>query len=79
MKFKIGDKVKILPSATIIGVWESEVGKTVSIRSIYNESAGVMITDSRGEGYGLWCVNSYDIAPVIKVGQQLLFSFMQQS
>ena len=76
-KFKIGDKVKILPSATIIGVRESEVGKTVLIRSIYNESDGIMITDSRGGGYGCWCVNSYDIAPFVVKGQQLLFEFME--
>ena len=76
-KFKIGDKVKILPSATIIGVWEGEVGKTVLIRSIYNESNGIMVTNSRGGEYGCWCVNLYDIAPAIKVGQQLLFAFMK--
>jgi serine acetyltransferase len=75
-KFKIGDKVKILPSATTIGVRESEVGKVVNIRSIYNESDGIMITDSRGVEYGCWCVNDYDITPAIKVGQQLLFDFM---
>ena len=77
MKFKIGDKVKVLPSVMTIGVSEREVGKIVSIRSIYNESDGIMITDSRGEGYGCWCVNNYDIAPVIKIGQQLLFNFME--
>ena len=77
MNFKVGDKVKILPSATIIGVRKSEVGKTVLIRGIYNESDSIMVTDSRGEGYGYWSVNSYDIAPVIKVGQQLTFSFME--
>ena len=76
MKFKVGDKVKILPSATIIGVRESEVGKIVNIRSIYDESDGIMIHDSRGKEYGCWCVNDYDIIPFVEIGQQLLFDFM---
>ena len=76
MKFKTGDKVKILPSATIIGVLASEVGKVVKIRGIYNGVDGIMISDSRGFEYGCWCVNENDIVPAIKVGQQLLFDFM---
>lgn len=75
MKFKVGDKVKILPSATIIGVRESEVGKTVEIKSMYSVNE-LMVSDSRGGGYGCWCVKDYDIAPIIVKGQQLLFDFM---
>ena len=79
MKFKVGDKVKILPSAVVIGVLASEVGKVVKIRGIYNGIDGIMISDSRGDTYGCWAVNYDDIAPVIVKGQQLLFDFMQQS
>ena len=77
MKFKVGDKVKILPSAMIIGVSKREVGKVVNIRNIYNESDGILIADSRGGEYGCWCVNSYDIALAFVKGQQLLFEFME--
>ena len=78
MKFKIGDKVRILPSAATIGVLKSEVGKIVKITGISIFSTNdIMISDSRGDAYGCWCVNEYDIAPAIKVGQQLLFEFME--
>ena len=73
MKFKIGDKVRILPSANFIGVLKSEIGKIVKITGISTFNTNdIMISDSRGDTHGCWCVNEYDIAPVIKVGQQLL-------
>ena len=75
MKFKVGDKVKILPSAAIIGVEKSEVGKVVKVRCVFGDD--ILINDSRGKMYGTWSVNSYDITPAIKVGQQLLFDFMR--
>jgi len=78
MGFKIGDKVKILPSATIIGVLKSEIGKIVKITGVsISNSNDIMISDSRGEQYDCWIVNEYDVASVVKVGQQLLFDFME--
>lgn len=68
MIFKIGDKVKILPSAVALGVKESEVGTTqtiLRIESLYD----IIITDSDD---GEWWVDKENITLAIKVGQQLL-------
>lgn len=73
MKFKIGDKVKILPSAAYIGVEENEIGTTQTIIRVESLDT-IVITDTDG---GYWHVDPHDIIPVIKVGQQLLFSFME--
>lgn len=67
MKFKVGDKVKILPSATAIGVEETEVGKIVKIRTIYSSNY-ILIGDSRGRKYGCWSVDESNIAPAIVKG-----------
>ena len=72
-KFKVGDKVKILPSATTIGVEDSEVGTTQTILQIESPTT-IVITDSTD---GRWHVYPRDITPVFIVGQQLLFSFME--
>lgn len=71
MKFKIGDRVRVLPSAVYIGVREREIDKVVEVRRIINLDE-IMIEDSRGSGYGCWCVRRCDIIPFIKKGQQLL-------
>ena len=72
MKFKIGDKVKILPSAVAIGVSESEVGTIQTILRVESLDT-IIITDSGG---GCWHVDPKDITSTIKIGQQLLFNFM---
>ena len=73
MKFKIGDKIKILSSAVAIGVSRSEVG-TIQIVTDIMDSTTIIITDSNG---GEWGVEPDQIEHVIKVGQQLLFNFME--
>lgn len=78
MKFKVGDKVKILPSAMNISVGAREIGKITKIKTI-NSPNDIMIYDSRGKEYGCWCVNDYNIALVIVKGQQLLFDFMSEA
>lgn len=75
MKFKIGDKVRILPSAVGIGVKKSEVGKIVRITKIYSQD-NIMITDSRGGRRGDWHVNDFNIVAVVEMGQQLVFDFV---
>lgn len=75
MKFKIGDKVKILPSAVAIGIYESEVGTIQTILQIIS-STTIVITASDG---GCWHVDPEDITTAVVKGQQLLFDFMQQS
>ena len=75
MKFKIGDKVKILPSATGVNVAKSEVGKIGVITEIYNRYNIYVDTDTRK--FAPWVVYEHDIAHVIKKGQQLLFNFME--
>ena len=73
VKFKIGDKVKILPSAVVIGVSESEVGTIQTILQVESLDT-IIITDS---GVCCWRVGPRDITSVIKIGQQLLFNFME--
>lgn len=70
MNFKIGDKVKILPSAVDISVAESEVGKVGIIIEIISSSR--IYVDTPTERFGFWVVNEWDITPVVVIGQQLL-------
>lgn len=76
-KFKIGDKVRILPSAMNGGVSEKSVGKIAKITK-YCAGGGYfdVIMDS-GQDAGLnnhlpWAVYSDQIERVIIPGQQLL-------
>lgn len=77
MKFKIGDKVKILPSAVDIGVDKGEIGKIGVIFQI--ESSDRILIKTSFTKVWFWEVHSRDIIPAIAKGQQLLFNFMQQS
>lgn len=76
MKFKIGDKVKILQSAIVIGVAEEEIGKIGVILRI-DRGADEILVETTTIRYSPWYVGENDIAPAIKVGQQLLFNFME--
>ena len=84
MKFKVGDKVKILPSAVNGGVSEKAVGKIGEL-TVYCCGGGyfeVMMCDRKNSGpnpHLSWAVFPHQMEPAIKVGQQLLFNFMQQS
>lgn len=75
-KFKVGDKVRILPSAMDINVVESEIGKIGEIIRIDGPEFIIVNTDS--DRYGSWIVNNNDITLAIKRGQQLLFAFMEE-
>ena len=81
LKFKVGDKVKILPSAVDGGVSMGRVDKT-----------GVIIKDDSWSSYFLvkmdelrgnscekdvWAVYSNQMTLAMIKGQQLLFSFME--
>jgi len=75
VKFKKGDNVRILPSAVDVNVSKAEVGKVGVVLAV-----GYDVTvKTATEKFGRWYVRYCDITPVIKVGQQLEFSFMQQS
>ena len=74
MQFKIGDKVKLLPSVVSAGVVASEVGK-IGIVTFVGRLGGVHVKTSQLNRFS-WCLQEYNIAPAVKVGQQLLFSFM---
>lgn len=80
--FKIGDRVKILPSAVTIMVARDEVGKT-GVITRYCSLTDIMVHMDKireESGYRVaWCVESTQIELVCKVGEQLVFSFMQQS
>ena len=74
MKFKVGDRVKILPSATTVGVWASEVGKIGKITRISGLGDSLLIKMDKNEereGY-TWSVKSYQITIAKEIGQQLL-------
>lgn len=75
MKFKIGDRVKILPSVMNVGLPEDEVGKIVRVTGGYG--LDIYISDSRGDKYGSWSVYDYDIVLVPEIWEQLTFSFME--
>ena len=80
MKFKIGDKVKILPSATFIGVCKDEAGKTGVIVEYISSKEIIVLMDKPHHKHGYridWVVESSQIEPMVKVGQQLLFNFME--
>lgn len=77
MKFKIGDKVRILPSAVNGGVSKKDVGKIGKI--IDYRSGGyfnVLMCDDPSPFP--WGVCSDQMEPVVRIGQQLLFLFMEQ-
>ena len=79
MKFKVGDKVKILSSATQIGVEKVDVGKDGVIISTGGSSALVYMDKVCSvRGYRCrWSVNISMIKLLPTKGEQLLFSFMK--
>ena len=80
-KFKVGDKVRILPSALNVHVPEDEINKIGIImgRDIHSKYNKVLMDKIRTRsGYRVdWLVSDSQIEPAIKVGQQLLFKFME--
>ena len=77
MKFKIGDKVRILPSAVDGGVSKMAVGKIGIITYCSPGSYFCVLMDYEREKGGTWAVYPCHMEPAIKVGQQLLFNFME--
>ena len=83
MKFKIGDKVKILSSATDVGVEEEDVGKVGTISFISDDISKwfgfevQMPEVCKARGYiPVWSVGAGMIELARKPNEQLLFSFM---
>ena len=75
MKFKKGDRVRVLPSAVDVSVPEDEVGKTGIITNYHSLKLILVLMDKPCMENGHrcdWCVESHHIEPMIKVGQQLL-------
>jgi len=67
MKYKVGQKVIILPSALEINVAEGSIDKAAIITH-YCYDDGYAIK----EGQNCWAVRGRDISPAIAVGQQLM-------
>ena len=80
MKFKVGDKVRMLPSAVDIGVFKGEVGKTgtVTDNNFLHRYISVCMDEPYSKKIFTWAVRSTQITSVIKVGQQLEFVFMKE-
>ena len=76
MKFKVGDKVRILPSAINICVNPSEVGVIATIKKIYSPIQIIIRTPT--QKFGSWVVHEEHIESIIKPGQQLVFAFMEE-
>lgn len=76
LKFKVGDKVRILPSAVDVHVTQDEVGKTGAIISSDSEGEHVVVLmdkPRKKSGYRIdWCVDSSQIELALVPGQQLL-------
>lgn len=80
-KFKIGDKVKILPSAVENGVARSSVGKIGRVAKLNKEHGYfcvVMDDDGIIQPVNGWVVFPDEVELVVIKGQQLLFSFMNE-
>lgn len=80
-KFKVGDKVRILPEATLWNVPEAEVGKLGVIDCCYSPKRFRVYMDELWVQYNereKWEVHSSHIELAVKPGQQLLFAFMEQ-
>ena len=83
MKFKIGDKVKILLSATSVGVEREDVGKIGVIHCIRGDAGtrrGIQVQMSeicKARGHiPKWNVGSEMLELLPVKNQQLLFNFM---
>jgi hypothetical protein len=73
-KFKVGDKIRILSSAVLVGVTSKEIG-TIQIITGLPDLETIIITSSGG---GQWWVDPPDIEHGEEVGTQLVFDFMSE-
>jgi len=72
-KFKVGDKVKILPSAKSDGVSYYAYNKIGRIKEIgYGSCSVSMDNEEYSNGSFPWAVSLCNITPVLKKGEQLL-------
>ena len=67
-KFKVGQKVKLLPSIVTRCISGSEIGKIGVITAINTFGTILVKTDK----YNGWCVQEDNIVPAMIKGQQLL-------
>ena len=84
-KFKVGDKVRILESATSVGVEREDVGKTGIINYVDNRASkgyGINVDMDevcRARGYkAKWSVGYGMIELSLRKGEQLEFKFMRE-
>lgn len=77
LKFKVGDKVRILPSAkSVDGVAAGAVNRTGKIRSVCPTYYAIVMDDEPND-FLAWAVSEHCLVPAIEVGQQLVFDFME--
>lgn len=78
-KFKVGDKVRILPSAVSGGVSEEDVNKIGEIIGFREEHGYFLVAmDNRKRRNSYWAVYPNQIEHTVVKGQQLLFDFMNE-
>ena len=85
MEFKVGDKVRILSRATMVGVEREDVGKVGVVASISEyptERFGIIVKMNdvcKARGcIPTWSVGSTMIALTHKKNEQFVFNFMIQ-
>jgi len=72
MNFKIGDRVRILPSAIYGGVSEWAIGEIGTITRYDSDVGYFCVLMDYVQKYGTWAVYPDQMEPAHKVGQQLL-------
>lgn len=80
-KFKVGDRVRILPSAASDGVASrafNKTGKIITTDYHHFIYAVYMDNEQYNNGGWEWVVSSCNLIPSIRKGQQLLFPFMSE-
>jgi len=73
---KVGDKIKVLPSAIDACVPKRMIGETVKITYIFENPFPFLVYIVYDNT--TWGLRGIDFEPVVKVGEQLLFPFMQE-
>lgn len=80
-KFKVGDKVRLLPSAVNGCIDVEEVGKTGIIKMCDWPESMIVYMDKPLKRFDYrieWVVQSSMIEPYAQIEEQLLFNFMEE-
>ena len=74
MKYKVGDKVILLKNICRVGLPSSSIGKECTVR-VNNDFYNLVVREPGRRGS--WYIHQDMVKPLIPIGEQLLFSFME--